>query len=344
MKQKEYNFNQISQTRGDLFGISALLIIVFHSINLLNASPSPLINNIFKIILHYGNIGVDVFLILSGVGLYYSYSANENTKEFYKRRALRLLPALLIVALAFSGARLLLHDITPAHFIESVTMTLFFVNGDREFWFFSLLILLYTFYPPLYYLLKKHGAKGLAIVFAAVCATLVILGVFFPKQFNDYEIAIIRVLPFSIGAWLGKYIKSNITVRLKIVVIACVLTLILSELIFVSFFEVVNKQVFLLRLLYCPMALSFIIILSLLIQKFNKFVRRILVWFGLLSLELYLIYEKLDYAFQHLLSYAKINGYSWWLYYLVLFLITVALAMLLNKVCTAIKARLKKKS
>ncbi|MDK7740766.1 acyltransferase family protein, partial [Veillonella nakazawae] len=45
-----------------------------------------------------GNIGVDIFLFLSGMGLWFSWSKHPDTKDFYLRRWLRVYPTWLIMA------------------------------------------------------------------------------------------------------------------------------------------------------------------------------------------------------------------------------------------------------
>ena len=81
-----YNFNVISKKRNIILGIATLLVAYCHSTSLLveNLFPIQIINNILVFIREIGTIGVDIFLILSGVGLYYSFSKNKNLKQFYK--------------------------------------------------------------------------------------------------------------------------------------------------------------------------------------------------------------------------------------------------------------------
>ena len=48
-----------------------------------------------------GNRFVDAFLILSGIGLYYSFKKNDNVLQFYIRRLIKLLPAYCILAIPY---------------------------------------------------------------------------------------------------------------------------------------------------------------------------------------------------------------------------------------------------
>ena len=36
-----------------------------------------------NVIFRRGNVGVDIFLLLSGIGLYYSYRKDDNIRRFY---------------------------------------------------------------------------------------------------------------------------------------------------------------------------------------------------------------------------------------------------------------------
>lgn len=66
MINNKKSIHAISQYRSELLGIATLMIILTHSIAVISF-PS-MINKI----LAYGSTGVDVFLFLSGIGLYYS--------------------------------------------------------------------------------------------------------------------------------------------------------------------------------------------------------------------------------------------------------------------------------
>lgn len=86
----------LSKYKGELYGFSILWIMIFHGLNFKNTG----LPKIFKFIsgfLKHGNCGVEVFLFLSGVYLYYSMRKDDNVLSFYKKRVLRVyLPVLVI--------------------------------------------------------------------------------------------------------------------------------------------------------------------------------------------------------------------------------------------------------
>lgn len=62
------SFRLISQYRNSLMGFAILWIIVYHFYLVIQ----PIDQSVFPVRIGYG--GVDIFLLLSGLGLYYSYT------------------------------------------------------------------------------------------------------------------------------------------------------------------------------------------------------------------------------------------------------------------------------
>ena len=68
------NLNNLSVYRSHLMGV-AMLLVLFHHL------PMPITDGVIGYLHSNGGIGVDVFLIFSGMGLYYSSSKRINLKE-----------------------------------------------------------------------------------------------------------------------------------------------------------------------------------------------------------------------------------------------------------------------
>ena len=85
----------LSKYRTQLMGLAMLLILIFHTgIDVKSV-------NVIRSIKDIGDVGVDIFLLLSGIGLYFSYSKNNDKKYFYKKRVLRILPTFIPVAIVW---------------------------------------------------------------------------------------------------------------------------------------------------------------------------------------------------------------------------------------------------
>ena len=75
MKIKDIELANISRYRGELMGAAMLFIILFHV-----ALPRE---NAFFGLRRMGNVGVDMFLFLSGIGLWFSWMKNPSAKHFF---------------------------------------------------------------------------------------------------------------------------------------------------------------------------------------------------------------------------------------------------------------------
>ena len=342
-KPKEYNYYQISQVRNVLFGIATLLIVAFHSVHLEGASAFAAVNKIADFFLYYGNIGVDIFLFLSGMGLYYSFSENQDVKTFYLRRGIRLLPALLVVNTAHSALLFFTKKITFWHFLSNTFLLSFFIDGEDGSWFFSLLVLLYAVYPLLHKVLHAHRFAGLAAVLAIITALCVALYIFFPQRFEMYEKALLRVYVFVAGAWMGKRIKSKVACPLRTAAIACVATVALTVFILGYFHTFLDHHIYLIRLLYCPLTIALVTLFSMLIPTSKNPVNTVLIWIGSLSCEVYLLFERADYfLYKKVSAYFPKPDFSF-LYYIGLFLLVLGCAWVLSKACGVVQKKLSEK-
>ena len=97
--RKNISWNLVSKYRTELMGCSILGIILFHWYEncMIHGKSINFILHLFSL----GNRFVEVFLILSGMGLYYSFKKQENIKTFYLRRITKLLPTYLILGIPY---------------------------------------------------------------------------------------------------------------------------------------------------------------------------------------------------------------------------------------------------
>ena len=165
--ENRYSLKSISQTRNIILGFATLFVALFHSQTMYieNIFPSEAVKNILLYIKNLGNVGVDIFLILSGVGLFYSFSKDSSIKSFYKKRAVRILPAVIIVAIIITAMK---SGEGLGNFFERIFLISLFTKGDVDFWYFSLIILLYIMYPIFHKLIDRFGIKAVIGLIASV--------------------------------------------------------------------------------------------------------------------------------------------------------------------------------
>ena len=206
----------ISDVRGELFGFSIITIILFHYFENAEAAgfggAASVITKIYNLAL--GSSGVEIFLFLSGMGLFYSLSGDLRLSEFYRKRLTRILPAYLVLG----GAGWLILDILLQktgwlRFLLDFSTLSFWTEGERMVWYISLILILYLFFPLLYRMVaipdrRLAGALTVALTAAVMAGCLALYGCSF-AVYDRIEIALWRVVPFILGAWCGRKVRSG---------------------------------------------------------------------------------------------------------------------------------------
>lgn len=129
-------------------GIAILCIILFHQRFFSNDFSS-----FFR---HFGFLGVDVFLFVSGFGIYYSLKKgqelDESVNSFYARRLMRILPTCIIGGMAF--LYFWMHGAPKLYHIGSINFYSAFVGLDV--WYIRTILIFYAISPLLFKLLKYN--------------------------------------------------------------------------------------------------------------------------------------------------------------------------------------------
>jgi hypothetical protein len=144
------NMEIISRRRTELMGFAAIWIAVLHGPLWFRTVPLSL----YKA---SGYCGVEMFLFLSAFGLYYSYHSRKTTAvEFFRRRLMRLLPAVIAVSL-FS---MIVMNNKIWNMLSCYWLLGFFWRKDVTAWFLPAIIVLYAV-SPLYlkYFNRRPGGK-----------------------------------------------------------------------------------------------------------------------------------------------------------------------------------------
>ena len=328
MKNKGWNLYNISKSRGILMGIATLSVALFHSYyyHFENITSNEALIDFLYFLRKTGNIGVDIFLFLSGIGLYFSFSKNSNVKDFWKKRLLRILPAVLIVAVTYS----IYKRVSLNVFFNKVFLIEFFINGERDFWYFSLAIILYILYPLLHKIIDKKGINGLIVlIFISIETTLLLVNINF-ALYKRIEIALTRIPIFLIGIYMGKKVKNKEEIPEYTMLIFLALFIIISLLKLKYPF----KLYIVVRYLYCIYGISIVFLVSYIHSKINfKNINKFLIFIGTYSMEVYLIYENLAIEIRKL---GLLNINNNFIFYTMMFIITIIMSIGLKKLCNLI--------
>lgn len=278
----------LSKYRTQLMGLAMLLILIFHTgIDVKNI-------NIIRSLKDIGDVGVDIFLLLSGIGLYFSYSKNNDKKYFYKKRVLRILPTFIPVAIVWYCAFTLVFKGKIIDIFLGVTTLGFWIKGNITWWFISAILVLYLITPFYLDFMNKNPKKVTVIssLFFIVLGLLIRFTML--DNILDYLLIFICRIPiFIIGLYIGNIIvnKEKISLNSKIIYFFAIISLIVSLLIVNP--DVIYIPFALKYYVYIPLSLSICLLATKILDKFSNGKFKLLTFLGIYSLEIYLFHEKI---------------------------------------------------
>lgn len=320
MKIKNIELANISRYRGELMGIAMIFIFLFHI-----ALPR---SNMFFGLRRIGNIGVDMFLFLSGVGLWFSWMKHPSLKHFFKRRYLRVYPAWFIISCLYyiphfhgGGVR------AWVDLVGDITINWdFWLHDELKFWYIPAMMMLYLFAPPYMQLIRRHPVyRWLPVVMILWCILVQYVSPIH-NAVGHIEIFWSRVPIFFIGINMGEAVRRKDKMDgASIWMILIVFAMTLSASIFLEQELHGHFPIYVERMLYIPLTITTILLLNRVFRRTPKWFNTIFKFVGALSLECYLIHIHfvLDYI-------PKTCGY--WTTFLVCVVITMPLAWLLSKI------------
>ena len=179
-------FEDLSKYRGELMGLAILFVILFHI-----GMPQ---SNFFYPLRRLGNIGVDMFLFVSGMGLWFSWTRSrlgkkldgngamgirQATIRFFKHRYKRIYPVWIIVASVFYIGKYVEapgsgYSPDIPNLIANVLFNWSFWRiDDLTFWYVPATMMLYIFAPGYMELVRERPSyRWLPVAFiilAAMC-------------------------------------------------------------------------------------------------------------------------------------------------------------------------------
>ena len=188
----------ISKYRTHIMGFAMMWIMWFHSPFFGKTEGFHFIHNI-------GFFGVDMFLLVSGLGLYYSMRKSKSVGEFYKKRLVRILPAYLIVTVCWYA-----FFRTEVPFTDKLLSILginYFrgsIYGRPEYfdWFLPTLFVLYLL-TPLYDKLFQKAAVKWKFTFVSMMISPILCIIFYHTGQQVLYGSTVRIAVFLVGYWIG---------------------------------------------------------------------------------------------------------------------------------------------
>lgn len=327
------NWGFLSDYRNALFAVAIIGVLMFH---LYGETSDRTIVHKALFFFKDGNMGVDAFLFMSGIGLYFSFSGDSCIRRFYAKRVVRMVPTFLVVAVPYFCWRDCVVTETATFLLDLLNIS-FIESGFRTFWYVYAIFLLYMVFPFLFKIIHGGNAlvRTLSLIVASICASAAI-GVIMPELYDNIEIALTRVPVFVAGCYVGKLVKERREINGWVVAGLCASIVAMYTLMFVignPFPDATNVFGRYRRTLAAVLCCIIFAVLSECFALSGE--NRFLNWFGTRSLELYIsqvsILNVVNYYFgDYFSSSGNIVNLQ---YFLFTFALTCFAAELLHGVC-----------
>lgn len=320
IKIKDIELANISRFRGELMGVAMLFIILFHV-----ALPRE---DAFFGLRRMGNVGVDMFLFLSGIGLWFSWTKNPDVRHFFMRRYLRIYPAWLIIACLFYIPRFEGGDLWAwVDLVGDISINWdFWLHDELNFWYIPATMMLYLFAPGYMELIKRHPIyRWLPVVMIMWCI-LVQYVTPIHNAVGHLEIFWSRVPIFFIGINMGEMVRSRKQLPPDAVWLLLVTFLMtFGTCLYLEQVRHGHFPLFVERMLYIPFTVCSILVMNRIFRRTPEWVNRAFRLVGMLSLEAYLIH------IHFVLVYIQPMGLVYWGTFAATVAITLPVAWVLHQ-------------
>lgn len=280
----EFCRGDILACRNELFGLTAIWIVLFHvygHIWIGNFPGSFWVANFLSM----GNSGVDIFLLLSAIGLYASMEKNS-AGTFYKNRFLRVaVPFLLTVVPYFLWFDLLYQKDGFVQFLLNISTLNFWLTNKYPVWYVAFIAVVYMLYPVLHRLDKRTSHISTVVLIVAAVIFEYICFRSGSIIYTNSEKALSRIPVFLCGILMAPHLlkRADLKISLYWIVAAFV--------VWVCTFYVLSMYSFhliVIRYLYGVMSICFVVLFSWIRKQLPcKPLNKLLAWAGTRSLEIY---------------------------------------------------------
>lgn len=272
LSQKFFCYNDLSSYRAELMGWAIIWIMMlhftFHQVSVLG------------FVSQYGYAGVDIFMLVSGFGLFHSLEKDSRLTAFYSKRILRIFPTYYI--LGGFACLFLFHDSIITYLFRCSTIG-FWTGGPYWEWYIPSIIAFYWVAPFLKKLIdqKRWFLIGMLVSVIMLLSYIVIARELVEAK-NPHFFMLYRFPAFMFGMLCAYWMKKGISMRvfwfILLVGLPCFVML------FPHHHEIYNYK-YLSLLFLLPMFTVCFIFISKQFGIFNPLIAHI----GKASLEVYLI-------------------------------------------------------
>ena len=208
-EREPLTYHLLSKYRGELFGISIILIMMFHYFHAVIKLMHPGSRRYFYSYIFcqiISSVGVEVFIFLSGMGLYFSYTKNKDIGAFFRKRFIRIfVPYLMYGTVIWFITDIIVAGKTFTRYIYDLSLFSFWVSGETRLWFIGAIAVFYVFFPLFYEVVTSKGYKrNTFLLIAFLILAMYVSDTEKHGSFKINEIAVTRLPIFILGVFIGR--------------------------------------------------------------------------------------------------------------------------------------------
>lgn len=296
-------FKLLSTYRTELMGIGILGVLFMHTGAFLHVETG----GAMKALQFFATlVFTDGFLLLSGLGLYFSMHKNGDTSFFYRKRIRRLLIPFMLMAIPFFlYSDIFVNSAEIVSFVGHTTSLAFWFEGNYcGMWYIALSMVLYLLFPIFF-----HGFKNGRFLVGNLLAIAIFIGVTHvvrtsvPGYYQMTEIALNKIPIFFIGSMIG-WLLLNRSSRTETVIRGGYCIVFLLYILFLVMKKYKGLPDYLVDYYMSTKKVVVIPLVALAVKwlmmiKPGQLFAALLHWFGKYTLEIYVL---------HLLLYVFLNG------------------------------------
>lgn len=336
------DLSKISRYRGELMGFAIIIVMLFH-VN------TPRTDAFFGL-RRMGNLGVDIFFFLSGVGLWFSWARQQSLRRFYMNRLVRIYPAWLIIAGYYYLSRF--NAAAPSYalpfgdtgnatldaYIDLVGDVLFnwdfWLHDELTFWYVPATMMMYLFAPVFMELVRRHAVFRWLVVLPLMWCIIVQYVTPLHQALGHIEIFWSRVPVFMLGICAADMIRRKVQLdREAWWMVLLFFAVSLAACVWLEQMRHGKFPLYTERMLYIVLAITTIMIMSEVFDRLQHVrwrrlsLNAAMAWVGGISLEMYLVH------IEYILKPLQRLHLSYWPTFLLLLIVTLPVAWIISKVC-----------
>lgn len=296
------NILLLSKHRSALMGVAILWIMLYH---IPAKGGIPIITQILEV--GYG--GVDIFLFLSGFGLFFSLSNKDTTlPQYYKKRFLRILPEFWIFLIVDYVATMDFNMASLGELLYKATTIGYWIPGTPyDLWYVSCILFFYLIFPFYFRAFESKGISAPVIAILLGFILILVYAIIMVAKFDNKNVGgliiltVSRIPIFFIGSVFGYFAKYNVNIfkvrMIRVISMILFFLAIISLFIFVNYFQNYLWTCSLYWLPYIVITPVLCIILAWLFDRFPNIINRVFTKVGSISFELYVMHI---FVFEHM--------------------------------------------